>query len=283
MPQDNPLVYLNGEFLPLVEAQVSVLDRGFLFGDGVYEVIPVYGGKPFRLAEHLRRLRNSLDEVRIDPPVTPAELEHIVTRLISGQGDESVYVQITRGYAPKRDHAFPSQPRPTVFAMCTPIQPLPEPAGVKAITLPDIRWRRCDIKAITLLPNVLLRQEAVEQGCAEAILVRDGYATEGAASNVFAVLDGVVVTPPKGPDLLPGITRDMVLELALAAGMACREGPIAAAELPRAAEIWLTSSTREILPVILLDGQAVGDGRPGPIWRRVVDLYQAYKATLRNS
>jgi D-alanine transaminase len=280
MAQENPLVYLNGEFLPLDQAKVSVLDRGFLFGDGVYEVIPVYGGRPFRLEEHLERLGNSLRGIRMESPLSTAEWTRIFDRLIGGDHDQSVYLQVTRGVAPKRDHAFPKGIAPTVFVMCTPIAPIPA-EGVKAITLDDIRWQWCHIKAITLLANVLLRQQAVDQGCAEAILVRDGFAVEGAASNLFAVVDGVLLTPPKGNAILPGITRDLVLELALRNNISAEVRSITLKELQRASEVWLTSSTREVLPVVELDGHPVGDGKPGPIWKQTNAIYQAYKQQLR--
>jgi D-alanine transaminase len=276
----DPIVYLNGQFLPLGEAKVSVLDRGFLFGDGVYEVIPVYGGKPFRLAEHLQRLDNSLAGIRMASPLTAAEWAELFGRLIDGDHDQSIYLQITRGAAPKRDHAFPKDTAPTVFAMCTPIAPMPA-SGVRAVTVPDIRWDWCHIKAVTLLANVLLRQQAVDQGCAEAILIRDGQAIEGAASNLFVVVDGVLVTPPKGNRILPGITRDLVVELARANGVPYQERDIAFEELSRAEEVWVTSSTREILPIVELDGKIVGDGAPGPVWTRMNRLYQDFKQTLR--
>lgn len=280
MAQENPIVYLNGEFLPLDQAKVSALDRGFLFGDGVYEVIPVYGGRPFRLEEHLRRLNGSLEGIRLEPPLSAADWGRIFTHLIIGDHDQSIYLQVTRGAAPKRDHAFPAGVAPTVFAMCSPIAPIPV-EGVKVITLEDIRWQWCHIKAVTLLPNVLLRQQAVDRGCAEAILVREGFAEEGAASNLFAVVDGVLRTPPKSHAILPGITRDLVLELAQANGIPAEERRITMKELREAGEIWLTSSTREILPVIELDGQKVGAGEPGPIWKRMNAIYQAYKQQLR--
>jgi D-alanine transaminase len=280
MAQENPIVYLNGEFLPLDQAKVSVLDRGFLFGDGVYEVIPVYGGRPFRQEEHLQRLNNSLRGIRMESPLSAEEWGRIFSRLIVGEHDQSIYLQVTRGAAPKRDHAFPAGVSPTVFAMCSPIAPIPV-EGVKAITLDDIRWQWCHIKAITLLPNVLLRQQAVDRGCAEAILVREGFAEEGAASNLFAVVDGVLRTPPKGNAILPGITRDLVLELAQANGVPAEERRITLNELQGAEEIWLTSSTREILPVIELDGHRVGAGEPGPLWRHMYAVYQAYKQQLR--
>lgn len=277
---DDSLVYLNGEFLPLVEAKVSVMDRGFLFGDGVYEVIPVYGRQPFRLDEHLRRLDDSLSGIKMRSPLSRDEWAAVFARLIDGDQDQSIYLQVTRGAAPKRDHAIPAGIEPTVFAMCTPIAPLPT-EGVRAVTVQDIRWLRCNIKAVTLLANVLLKQEAIDLGCAEAILVREGHAVEGAASNLFALIGGTLVTPPKGFELLPGITRDLVLELAEADGIPTVQRAIRADELPRAEEIWLTSSTREIMPVVELDGAAVGAGTPGPLWHHVQGLYQAYKETLR--
>jgi D-alanine transaminase len=277
--------YLNGVFLPLDQAQIPVLDRGFLFGDGVYEVIPVYGGKLFRLDHHLRRLQNSLDAVRIGNPLADAEWKAMLSELVNApqEQDRSIYLQVTRGVAPQRDHAFPVATPPTVFAMCTPGQPAREidsEPGIAAITLADIRWQYCNIKAITLLPNILLRQQAIEANAAEAILIRDGCAVEGAASNVFAVRDGVVTTPPNSAALLPGVTRDLVLELAQANDTPCREADIPVEDLFRADEVWLTSSTREISPVIRLDDRTVGDGKPGPVWRRMIRYYQDYKQAV---
>jgi D-alanine transaminase len=280
------LVYLNGAFLPPAEARVSVMDRGFLFGDGVYEVIPAYSGRPFRLEEHLRRLDNSLAAIRMRPPHTQQEWQNILVRLVANdrEADLSLYLQVTRGAAPSRDHAIPADITPCVFAMATPIGPPPGDVtqrGIAAIVRDDIRWERCDIKAITLLANVLLRQEAAEAGAFEAILVRDGLAMEGAASNLFVVREGVLVTPPKGPYLLPGITRDLVLELAARDGIPYREDTITRRELEMAPEVWLTSSTKEVMPVTRLDGRPVGAGAPGPLWRRMDALYQQAKAQLR--
>ena len=277
--------YLNGSFLPLEDARVPVMDRGFLFGDGVYEVIPVYGGRLFRLAQHLQRLQNSLDGVRIGNPLTPDAWRELLEELVRRNSgtNQAVYLQVTRGVAAKRDHAFPADVRPTVFAMSNP---LPEPRdiagepGIHAITLPDIRWQYCNIKAITLLPNVMLRQQAIEADTAEAILIKDGYATEGAASNIFIVRNGVLITPPKGPALLPGITRDLIVELAAGNAVPYREADITEAELRSAGEIWLTSSTREISPVVRLDNTIVGDGRPGPVWQHMIALFQAYKDAI---
>jgi D-alanine transaminase len=279
-------VYLDGQFLPPGQAMVPVLDRGFLFGDGVYEVIPAYGGRLFRLDEHLARLEDSLAAVRITNPHDRAQWAALLARLVTdnGGGDQSVYLQVTRGADSKRDHAFPKGVAPTVFAMSTPMAPLPAgmaEKGIAAITRGDYRWARCDIKAITLLANVLLRQEAVDAGAYETILIRDGQAIEGAASNLFIVAGGVILTPPKGPLLLPGITRDLVLELAAAHGVDAREAAISEAQLRAADEIWLTSSTREIMPVTLLDGVPVNGGKPGPVWARLLAHYQAFKQGLR--
>lgn len=274
-------VYLNGAYLPLADAKVSVLDRGFLFGDGVYEVIPAYKGRLFRLEDHITRLNNSLDGIRLPLPHSVADWEAIFRPLLADDRDQYIYLQVTRGYAPKRDHGFPEQIVPTVFAMSADIKPFAGRVdGIKAITLDDTRWQLCNIKAITLLGNILLRQEALDQGCAEAILVRNGYVVEGAASNLFAVLDGELITPPKSHEILPGITRDVILELAAANNIPYQEDIIALEALHNASEIWVASSTREIVPVIELDGEQVGDGKPGPVWKRMDDLLQAYKTSL---
>ena len=279
-------VYLNEKFLPADQACVPVLDRGFIFGDGVYEVIPAYGGKLFRLNKHLQRLQNSLDAVRIPNPMDTEDWQTMLNALVekNNDGDQSLYLQVTRGSA-QRDHALPKNPQPTVFAMSNPLKPLAAEiieSGVSAITLDDIRWQRCHIKAISLLPNILLRQEALDQGAAEAILIRDGFATEGAASNLFAVIEGVLCTPPTGPFLLPGITRDLILELAAANNIAHREHTISREDLQQADEIWLTSSTKEILPVTQLDSTRVNNGQPGPLFKSMLTLYQDYKQQLRN-
>jgi D-alanine transaminase len=274
-------VYLNGEYLPLADAKVSVLDRGFLFGDGVYEVIPAYKGRLFRLEDHIARLNNSLNGIRLPLSHSVADWEAIFRPLLENDKDQSVYLQITRGYAPKRDHGFPEQVVPTIFAMSSELKPFAgRTSGIKAVTLDDTRWQLCNIKAITLLSNILLRQEAIDQGCAEAILVRNGYVVEGAASNLFAVLDGELITPPKSHEILPGITRDVILELAAANNIPSREDVIALEALENASEIWVTSSIREIVPVVELDGKHIGDGKPGPIWTRMDDLLQAYKTSL---
>ena len=279
--------YLNGTFLPLEDASVPVMDRCFLFGDGVYEVIPVYAGRLFRLAHHLQRLRNSLQAVHIDNPLADSDWETMLTELVNRNAipDQAVYLQVTRGVAAKRDHAFPADTQPTLFAMSTPMTAsadIDSIAGATAITLPDVRWKLCNIKAITLLPNVMLRQQAVDAGAVEAILIKDGYAIEGAASNVFIVKNDLLITPPNGPALLPGITRDLIIELAANHAIPFREADITEAELFAADEIWLSSSTREISPVTLLDDTVISAGKPGPLWKRMITLYQEYKAALRS-
>lgn len=278
---ENKTVYLNGQYLPLADAKISVLDRGFLFGDGVYEVIPAYFGRLFHLRQHLERLDNSLAAIRLTSPHTHQEWQTIFAPLLDASKNQYIYLQVTRGVAAKRDHAFPEGVSPTVFAMCSDIAPFPgRETGIKAVTMDDSRWQLCDTKAITLLANILHRQNAIAQGSAEAILVRDGYVTEGAASNVFAVVDGVLITPPKGRDILPGITRDVIVELAGQHGIACREDAITLEQCKNASELWVTSSTREIVPVVELDGLPVGDGKPGPVWKQVDQLFQAYKQSL---
>ena len=279
------IVYLNGKFLKLEEAHVPVLDRGFIFGDGVYEVIPVFGGKPFRLSPHIERLDGNLAAVRIKNPYTDEEWQELLATLISknGSDDQSIYLQITRGVA-KRDHGFPAQSTPTVFAMCNPIS---EPStevmknGICAITLDDIRWQHCNIKAITLLPNILLRQQALDSDCDEAILIRNNKVTEGAASNIFIVKDSTLITPPKSEQLLPGITRDLVVELSKMNNITCLEQEISESELRSADEIWITSSTKEIVAVTTLDGTPVGSGKPGEMWKKIVAIYNDYKQQLR--
>lgn len=281
------LVYLNGQFLPIEQARVPVLDRGFIFGDGVYEVIPVYSRRPFRLHEHLRRLQASLDGIRLNNPHTVEQWEAAITELITHcpVADQSVYLHITRGVA-ARDHAFPPQAVPTVFMMSNPLTTPPASQveqGVAAVTAADNRWGRCDIKAISLLPNVLLRQLAVDAGVAETLLFRQGVLTEGSASNILAVEQGVILAAPKDHYMLPGITHDLLLELAAAAGIAVDIGHFGEARIRAADEIWLCSSTREVLAVVTLDDQPVGSGRPGPLFRRIYGLYQDYKRRVMRS
>lgn len=282
--EDTAECYLDGRFLPLAQARIHPLDRGFVFGDGVYEVLPAYGAHFLRLGAHLERLARSLAAVRIANPHSPAQWATLLRTLRerAGAHDQSVYVQVTRGVAP-RDHAFPDC-APTVFALSRPLAPVGAAAleqGLSGVLQDDPRWQRCDIKSIALQGAVLARQAAVDAGADEALLVRDGHVTEGAATNVFAVCEGAVVTPPVGPWLLAGVTRALVLELAAAAGLAVCERHLTVAEVRAAGELWLSSSTKGVLALTRLDGQTVGDGRPGPVWRSVQARYRAYLADVR--
>jgi D-alanine transaminase len=279
-------VYLNGQFLPIEQAYVPVLDRGFIFGDGVYEVIPVYSGHPFRLQEHLKRLDRSLAAIRLANPYDTATWERLIRELLvpnmacsEAYKDISLYLQVTRGPAP-RDHAFPKTATPTVFIMCSPLVTPSETLreqGVAALSAKDIRWDRCDIKAVSLLPNVLLRQMAVDADAIETVLFRDGILTEGAVSNIFAVENGVILAPPKDHHMLPGITYDLILELTQANHIPLEIGYFEEARIRAADELWTTSSAREILAITTLDGTPVGNGKPGPMFRRMYGIYQDYK------
>lgn len=285
-------VYLNGQFVPLAEAKVSVLDRGFVFGDGVYELVPVYSRKPFRLDGHLRRLQGSLDGIRLANPHGVSEWRDLILRLVELQDfdDQSVYIQITRGTPvegqPPRDHAFPKGVPPTVFMFAQPLvtaTPAQKAAGVCAVSAPDNRWLRCNIKAISLLANILLRQQAVDAECAETVMLRDGFLTEGAASNIFVVKDGVLRAPPPSNLMLTGITHDVVLELAATHGIPHEVRPISEAEVRDADELWMTSSTREVMAIVTLDGVPVGAGVPGPLARQMDMLYQTFKHQVMRS
>jgi D-alanine transaminase len=274
-------VYLNGEFMPLDKARVPVLDRGFIFGDGVYEVIPVYSRRPFRLPQHLQRLGRSLDAIRLANPLPEAEWTRLIGDIIARNAgdDQSVYLQVTRGVA-KRDHAFPKEAKPTVFVMsgplATPAQELVE-NGVPCITGTDFRWLKCDVKSVSLLGNCLLRQSAADAGAAEIVLFRGGHLTEASASNVFVVRRGTLLSPPKTHLILPGITYDVVLELAAAVGIPIELRDIPEAEVRSADELWITSSTREVQAIVALDGKTVGTGKPGPLFRKVYQAFQEFK------
>lgn len=278
------IVWLNGQFMPAAEATVPVLDRGFIFGDGVYEVVPVFGSHVLRLDDHLRRLRQSLAAIYMESPHSDAEWRAIIDGLLQRNPcgrDRSVYLHVTRGVSAPREHVLRKPVPATVFGMCTPIPERVYDTGLSVITHADIRWQYCDIKAISLLPSVLLRERARRaDGSAEAILLRDGMVTEGAASNVFVVSAGAVRTPPKSHYLLPGVTRDLVVELLRGGGPGCCESPVSEAELRAADEIWITSSTMGIAPVTRLDGVPVGDGRPGRVWRDADRIYQAFKLRI---
>jgi D-alanine transaminase len=279
------MVYLDGRYLPLSDAKVSVMDRGFLFGDGIYEVIPVYSRRPFRLAEHLARLGTSLAGIRLPNPHTEREWMDLVVRMVElgDTDDQSVYLQVTRGPMAARRHIFPEVVRPTVFMMTEGLaMPAPEQRdnGITAVGAIDLRWLRCDLKTTSLLANCLLRQLAVDAGCVEAILFRDGYLTEGAASNIFVVDGGRLLAPPKDHLMLPGITYDVVLEIASANGLPIEVRKITEDEVRSADELWLTSSTKEVLPIVALDGRPVGTGRPGPWFAQMHRWYQEFKRTV---
>jgi D-alanine transaminase len=285
MAEPLPLCYLNGAYLPLKDARISPLDRGFLYADGVYEVMPVYAGRPFRFAAHLARLGRSLAGISMEDPHTREEWRAILGGLIerNGGGEQYVYWQVTRGAEYGRNHAPLPRIERTVFAFGAPLAPNP-PAllerGVSCVTATDTRWARCDIKSTALLANVLLRQLAVQADAQETILLRDGELTEASASSVHVVLGGEVLVPPNSRRILPGTTRSAIEELAARAGITCRLVPVSEAQLRAAEEVWLSAATRELQPVTAIDGHVVGTGRPGPLWRRVYEALQRYKQEL---
>ncbi|MFO1415511.1 MAG: D-amino acid aminotransferase [Burkholderiales bacterium] len=275
------IVHLNGRLLPIGQAQVSVLDRGFIYGDGVYELIPVYGREPFRLPHHLARLQHSLDGIRLANPHTNAQWEALIRELVAQQpyDDQGVYFQVTRGVA-KRDHTFPKGVPPTVFMMSNPLPtPTPEQVerGVAVVTAVDNRWHRCDLKTISLVGNVLMRQLAADAGAAETVMFRDGFLTEASASNVLLVIDGAIVVPPKDEHILPGITYDAAVEFAADVGVPVVTRPVPRAEALAADEMWLSSSTKEVLAITTLDGKPFAGGVPGPVFRKVWAAFQARK------
>jgi len=284
MAEPLPTCYLNGELLPLRAARISPLDRCFLFGDGVYEVIPARRGTPKLLDASLARLSRSLAELRIRNPHTHAEWSQIVTRLIAanGGGDVYAYLQVSRGAEFGRNHAPLPDIAPTVFGFCAPL-PLPSPEllqqGVSCITAADTRWARCDIKSVALLANVLLRQQAIDAGAGEVILLRDGCLTEASASSVEVVIGGQIHAPPNSARLLPGTTRGLIEQLADRHGIRRLVGSVTEAQLRAADEIWLTAATRGVVPVTRLDGRPVGAGVPGPLWRRMHQWVEAFWET----
>lgn len=274
-----PTAWFNGRFMPLAEVRVSPLDRAFLFGDAVYEVIPVFAGQPFLEGPHLDRLERSLRELQLRNPHSRADWLQIIAGLVgrNGGGNLAVYLQVSRGADTGRDHAFPGpEVTPTVFGMATPVrEPHPDRVGIRAVTRPDERWGRCDIKSTALLANVMARQAASAAGAGEAILLRDGLLTEGSASSVIIVEKGVLVRRPAGPDVLPGTTTDAVFAVARQRGLRCIDDAISEQRLRHADEIWIAAATRGIVPVILLDGAPVGNGRPGPVWQQVAADFAA--------
>ena len=285
MAEPFPLCYLNGKYLPLDEARISPFDRGFLFGDGVYEVMPVYDGRPFRFGAHCDRLARSLGEIRMEDPHTRSEWREIIGTLVTrnGGGDQYVYWQVTRGAECGRNQAPLPDIQRTIFAFCAP---LPVAAatvfenGVACVTAVDTRWARCDVKSVNLLANALLRQAAIDANASETILLRDGELTEASSAAVHVVVDGELRTPPHSRRILPGTTRGAVEELAIRARIPHRTVSISDNELRHADEIWISSALREVLPVTTLDGVSVGTGKPGPVWRRVREEFQRYKQEL---
>jgi D-alanine transaminase len=280
-------VYLNGKFLPKDQAFISVMDRGFLFGDGVYEVLPVYNGKLFQFQQHIERLNSSLAAIKLPLHLDYQEWEQILTQLLQYNSEcgpnQSIYFQVTRGYSPERNHAFPATLNPTWFAISQPLKTLSYEElkkGKRIITAKDTRWQLCNIKATSLLANVLLYQDALDQQCAETILIRDGYAIEGATSNLFIVKDGVVITAPLSAWILGGITRDLVLKLARENHIPCEERLILEKELFSADEVWITSSTREIYPIIQVDNTLINKGLPGELWHKIINLYHIFIKNL---
>jgi len=273
------VVYLNGQFVPPEEAVVSINDRGFLFGDAVYEVVRSYRGRLWALEPHLQRLRRSLSEVDLHG-VDIEQLRQVIEEACrrSGFAEANVYIQVTRGVAPRR-HAYSRAMRPTVLVQVRDIGPMVDPRmdeGVEAITAPDLRWRRCDIKSTNLLANVLARTRATDQGAFEAILVdEEGYVTEATAASVFCVEEGVVLTRPAGPEILPSITRAVVIELAQEQQIPLREERVSVARFRKAQEVFLAGTGDEVCPVVKLDGAAIGDGRPGSITKRLLEAFRA--------
>ncbi len=279
MPDPLPICYLNGSYLPLREARISPLDRGFLFADSVYEVLPAFAGRMFRFREHFDRLAGSLGAIKLPSPHTHDEWREILEELIRRNGglDMYLYVQVTRGMEYGRNHAFPLQTTPSVFAMASPLpvlQPELRASGLSAITVEDIRWGRCDIKSTALLANVLMKQQAVEAGVQEAIIVRDGEVLEGSSTSVLIVKNGVLITPPNSHRILPGTTRDTAIELATGS-MPIEIRPVSLNELRAADEVWLAAATRDVLPVTRIDAMPIADGTPGPHWLRIESAFKA--------
>ncbi|HEX5128105.1 MAG TPA: D-amino acid aminotransferase [Usitatibacter sp.] len=280
----SPIAHFNGQLLPLDKISISPLDRGFIFGDGVYEVIPVYQGSMLRGREHFERLQRSMDEIRLQNPHSVEEwLETTEALLAHHPGNQSVYIQVTRGVPPTRDHVLPTGLEPTVFMMCYPLRsPSKELVenGVPCITARDFRWEKCNIKSTSLLGNVLARQLSADVGAVETIMLRDGLLTEASASNVFVVKNGVVAAPPRDNLILLGITYDLLVQLAKEGAVKLEVRPVPESELRSADEVWLTSSTKEVLAVTQLDGKPVGTGKPGPLFRRMHELFQQHKAGI---
>ncbi|MDA0824884.1 MAG: D-amino acid aminotransferase [Proteobacteria bacterium] len=272
------ICYLNGNWEALADAKVSVLDRGFIFGDGIYEVIPVFSGIAFRLPEHLNRLEESLAATGIKNPFNRGAWVSIINQLVATNhgGDQSIYLQVTRGIAP-RNHVLLEEVQPTVFLMSSPLVSNGPTTAIAAITLPDFRWQRCDIKTTSLLANVMSRFEASRLGSEEAIFIRDGFVTEGASSNVFVVKSGRIKTPPLSPGILPGVTRNLLVELSRGPDLVIEQAMVSKDELADADEVWVTSSGREMVPVVRIDDRPIGNGDVGPFFHEAQSIYREFK------
>jgi D-alanine transaminase len=283
-PMCLPTVFLSGEFMPFEQAKISPLDRGFIFADGCYEVIPVYGGVPLRFEAHMKRLGNGLAELSIDNPYSLEQWESIITTLVekNGGGDQAVYFQVTRGVA-KRDFSMPKGLKQTVFMMSNPL-PLPKAEiyekGISCVSLDDFRWERGHIKSVALLGAILLKNEANLAGADECVLFRDGFLTESSASNIAAVKNGVILCPPLDNLILHGITYELMIDLARKAGLPLEIRRVSRKEVRTADELWISSSTKEVVPITMLDGKPVGNGQPGPMFKKMYQLFQDYKKTL---
>jgi D-alanine transaminase len=283
-----PICYLDGDYLPLADAQVSPLDRAFLFGDAVYEVIPVYAARPFRLRQHLDRLARSLAGIRMSVPLTHEQWADVCAQLVTRNraGEAYLYIQVTRGAEYGRNHAWPEGLKPTLFAYCSQLEQLPAAVlekGVAALTAAEIRWARRDIKSTALLGNIMLKKLAADAGAYETLLLEDGALTEGSSTTAHVVKDGVIYTPPNGHHILPGTTRDVVTELADRLRVRCESARVPEAQLRGADEVWLAFSTRGLLPVTTLDGAAVGDGKPGPLFKRMHAAFEGYVRELEGT
>jgi D-alanine transaminase len=278
---NDPLVHLNGELLPLSEARIPVLDRGFIFGDGVYEVIPIYGRKMFRAPQHMARLFRSLDKIRIPNPHTKDEWMYLIQQVVDAYAEDNqmVYLQVTRGVA-KRGHAFPQGVTPTVFIVTNPLA-LPSPdmraAGIHCVTMEDKRWLHCDIKSISLLGNVLAAQYAVEHGAVEAVQFRDDFLTEGSSSNIWVVKNGKLIAPPKDNLILEGIRYGLMQELCDAEGIPFKARRITKEEVFDADELLMSSATKEVIAIVKLDDKVIGNGKPGPVYEKLYRAYQKAK------
>jgi D-alanine transaminase len=287
MAEPLPQCYLNGEYVALRDARISPLDRGFLFGDSVYEVLPAFGGRMFLFREHFDRLARSLREIRLENPHSHDDWYGILEQLIArnGGGDMYVYLQVTRGMEYGRNHSFPAVVKPNVFAMASPLPVFTDAqraAGLSAITVEDFRWGRCDIKTTSLLANVLMKQQAVDAGANETLIVRDGEVLEGSSTSVFIVSGGVLITPPNSHRILPGTTRDAALSLANGV-MPVEVRSISVEELRAADEVWIAAATRDVLPVTLVDGAPIGTGRPGPAWIRLGESFKTLRQQLAST